>query len=71
MNQRHSPSHLFTLRLWQEDLGADQNDWRGRLKHVLSGDTHHFRDWSTLVDSLLAMLETHAAEEAEGLATES
>ncbi len=41
-------SHLFTLRLWPEDLGAGQVDWRGKVQHVNSGETRYFRDWPTL-----------------------
>lgn len=41
-------SQLFTLRLWLEDLGAGQTDWRGKVQHVNSGETLYFRDWETL-----------------------
>ncbi len=56
-DSEHPPSHLFSLRLWQEELDAGQTEWRGRLQHVLSGDTHHFREWNALIELLLAMLE--------------
>jgi hypothetical protein len=49
-------SHLFTVRLWAEDIGADQLEWRGRVQHVTSGETHYFRDWPTLIAHLLKML---------------
>ena len=41
-------SHLFTLRLWPEDLGSGQVDWRGKVQHVNSGEARYFRDWPTL-----------------------
>ena len=41
-------SHLFMLRLWREDLGSGQTDWRGRVQHINSGETRYFRDWPTL-----------------------
>jgi hypothetical protein len=41
-------SHLFTLRLWSEDLGSGQTDWRGKIQHVNSGEVRYFRDWPTL-----------------------
>jgi hypothetical protein len=56
-SSQQPPSHLFSLRLWQEDLGAGRMEWRGRLQHVLSGNTHHFREWNTLIELLLTMLE--------------
>ncbi len=41
-------SHLFTLRVWAEDVGNGRSEIRGVLKHILTGETHHFRDWHTL-----------------------
>ena len=41
-------SHLFTIRMWLEDLGNGQKDWRGKVQHVNSGEVRYFRDWSTL-----------------------
>ena len=49
-------SHLFTVRLWQEDLGHGRVEWRGQMQHVLSGQTHYFRDWATLAEVMAAML---------------
>jgi hypothetical protein len=56
MNQRHPTTHLFTVRIWEEDLGGGQIEWRGGLRHVLSGDTRYFRDWPALVAHLREML---------------
>lgn len=44
-----APSQLFTLRVWMEEVGNGRSEFRGAIKHVLSGETHHFRDWDTLV----------------------
>jgi len=41
-------SHLFTLRMWPEDLGGGQIDWRGKVQHLNSGEALYFRDWTTL-----------------------
>ncbi len=60
---QHPVSHLFSLRLWQEEVGADRLEWRGRLQHVLSGDTRHFRQWNTLIELLLTMLEDQEPDE--------
>lgn len=49
-------SHLFTVRVWAEELGAGRIEWRGRVQHVTSGEAHHFRDWATLATLLPAML---------------
>jgi hypothetical protein len=41
-------SHVFMLRLWPEDLGSGQTDWRGKVQHVNSGEVRYFRDWQTM-----------------------
>jgi hypothetical protein len=42
-------SQLFTLSLWREDLGGGVSEWRGKIRHVPSGETRYFRDWPTLI----------------------
>jgi len=54
--QQQHQSHLFTVRLWLEDLGDGRAEWRGQVQHVLSGETHYFRDWPRLIALLRAML---------------
>ena len=49
-------SHLFTVRLWLEDLGDGRTEWRGQVQHVLSGEARYFRDWPTVIALLQAML---------------
>lgn len=58
--QQHPRPHLFTLRLWQEDLGNGEAEWRGRVQNVASGDTVFFRDWSSLVSTLQRLVTTTA-----------
>ena len=41
-------SQLFMLRMWPEDLGGGQVEWRGRVQHVASGEARYFHDWATL-----------------------
>jgi hypothetical protein len=48
LDQPRRSSRLFTLRLWQEDLGGGQTDWRGKVQDVTSGEARYFRDWPTL-----------------------
>ena len=47
-DQPRQNSHLFMLRMWLEDLGNGQTDWRGKVQHVNSSEVRYFRDWSTL-----------------------
>ncbi len=53
---RPEQSQLFTLRMWQEELGDGQVEWRGSVQHVLSGEIRYFRDWQMLANCLSAML---------------
>jgi hypothetical protein len=70
-DQPAQSSHLFTLRLWAEDLGSGQTDWRGKVQHMNSGEARYFRDWLTLeafVEELLSRIKpkgSHAGEAEE------
>lgn len=57
-DQQHPPSQLFTIRLWMEALGDDRQEVRGKVQHIVSGEAHHFRDWTTLEVFLLEKLKT-------------
>ncbi len=50
-------SQLFVLRMWQENLGEGQLEWRGKVQHMISGEAHYFRDWSGLIACLQQILE--------------
>ncbi len=56
------PSHLFTLRVWCEDLGDGKVEWRGQVRHVLSGRVSYFRDWLSLVEFLRETSQKAARE---------
>lgn len=58
-----TPSYLFTVRLWCEDLGDGQIRWRGQVKHVLSGEAHWFRDWKELLAHFEDALERCTKQE--------
>lgn len=51
-------THLFTVRLWLEELGEEQTEWRGEVQYVVSGEVRYFRDWTMLIATLQAMLPT-------------
>ncbi len=54
-------SHLFTVRLWQEQLGGGQVEWRGRAQDIASGEAAYFRDWPGLIAVLSRLVETPPA----------
>lgn len=60
MQKTQVGSHLFTLRVWLEDVGHGRSELRGTLTHVLTGKTGHFRDWATLAQ-LIESFVTSAA----------
>lgn len=49
-------SHLFTVRIWEEQVGNDQTEWRGKVQLVTSGEVRYFRQWAALVPLLVTML---------------
>lgn len=53
---QHPRSHLFTVRVWQEEVGHDQTEWRGKVHLITNGNVRYFRGWEGLVLLLLTML---------------
>ena len=49
-------SHLFTVRVWQEEIDRDQTEWRGKVQLLTSGDVRYFRHWAALVPLLVTLL---------------
>lgn len=49
-------SHLFLVRIWNEDLGECRSEWRAYVRHVSSGDARYVRTW----DDLEIFLGRHA-----------
>lgn len=62
-SKRIHQSHLFTLRVWSEELGDGVVEWRGRVQHVASGEARYFRGWPTLIPLLQAMLDDSASKQ--------
>ena len=59
------PSHLFTVRVWQEDLGSGVTEWRGQVRKVSSGQIYYFRKWQALT-ALVRQMLAEAETEQEG-----
>lgn len=58
----HPRSHLFTVRVWEEEITTEQSEWRGKVQLLTNGDVRYFRDWSTLLPLLLTMLRESQEE---------
>ena len=65
MNQEKTPPNLereaFVLRLWRETPG-DQ-DWRGQLQHVRTGDVASFQDVEEMFDYIRAKIDISVLNE--------
>ncbi len=48
----------FAVRVWLERVGPGKTEWRGRVEHMRTGETHYFREWSSLVDKIQSMLHS-------------
>jgi hypothetical protein len=55
-------SHLFTVRVWEEQIGTDQTEWRGKVQLLTSGEVRYFRGWAALVPLLITMLTESQSE---------
>lgn len=63
MTETTRSTRLFTLRLWQEHISAEQSEWRGKVQALPEGDAYCFRDWPGLVRQLEAMLAAGEIEQ--------
>lgn len=54
--QMRPRSHLFTVRIWEEKIGAEKIEVRGKVQLLTTGETRYFREWMRLVPLLLTML---------------
>ena len=67
MTETTRPTHLFTLRLWQEPISTEASEWRGKVQALPDGDAYYFRDWPGLIRRLEALLavERDLSEDTE------
>ncbi|GHO87482.1 hypothetical protein [Dictyobacter formicarum] len=53
---KYPHSHLFTVKVWEEEIGINQTEWRGKVQLFTNGEVRYFRGWTRLQPLLLAML---------------
>jgi hypothetical protein len=63
--QHRTGSQLFTLRVWMEEVGDGRFEMRGTIKHILSGETHNFREM-TMLEQLIEQTMKKKMVEAPG-----
>ena len=57
-NDPWTHSQLFTLRVWVERLDAEHREVRMQVRHVLSGETHFFCDWTAVTAYMMTNLDS-------------
>ena len=50
VSQSSAVPHLFTVRVWLEEVEAGQFECRGRVQHGLDGPAWHFQGWAAMID---------------------
>ncbi len=60
----------FLVRLWPEDLGNGEIEWRGKVQDIPTGESSYFRGWPGLVAAIQKALEPPAENEAHAPARE-
>jgi hypothetical protein len=53
------------LRMWDEEVGPGQVEWRAKVKRIANGETRYLRQWDALLDILLAMINDKGTEGTE------
>ena len=59
-------SHLFTVRVWKEEISDGLVEWRGKIQLLTNKDTRYFRNWTTLTSLLTAMLSGVESSQEDG-----
>ncbi len=65
-DRRRDPCQVL-LRLWPEDMGNGEIEWRGKAQDIATGEFSFFRDWPGLIAVLQKMVQQpHPAPEEPG-----
>lgn len=56
-------SRLFTVRVWQEDLGEGRSEWRGSVELLGTGKKHYFCGLSQVSEIIAAALGEISSKE--------
>ena len=60
MERYESSVHTFVVKVWLEpsELAESQGEWRGEVRHVLSGETRYFRTLQNVAPSMQELLDS-------------
>ena len=59
-------SRLFLIRIWNEDLGGGQSEWRAFVRRVPGGESRYVRTWEDLERFLERFARPSGADEPAG-----
>jgi hypothetical protein len=59
-------SRLFLIRIWTEDLGGGQSEWRAFVRRVPGGESRYVRTWEDLERFLKRFAGPSGADEPAG-----
>lgn len=62
-NDRSRRTCQFLVRLWSEDLGGGEREWRGKAQNIATGEFGYFRDWPGLVAAIQKLMEEHILDQ--------
>ena len=69
MSPESEQSQLFSVRVWKSRGTDGATEHRGQVRHVLSGEARHFREWSALLEFIIEQVELQEAAVADDSAT--
>ena len=58
-------THLFTIRIWQEEVDQGTFEWRGSIRAGIQSQVRHFVGLGTLADISLADVMKLVAEQID------
>ncbi|MEN8240534.1 MAG: hypothetical protein ABFS17_01335 [Chloroflexota bacterium] len=60
---RNTPAHLFTIRVWSEEIEDGIREWRGKVQNVSTEEGHYFHGWNALIELLHRLVSEDQLEE--------
>ena len=55
----------FAMEIWPAAVDGSASEWRGKVRHLATGESGYFRDWSGLV-SFIEMSMRDVSEASDG-----
>ncbi len=66
MSPESEQSQLFSVRVWTTQRSDGVTEHRGHVRHVLSSEARHFREWNTLLEFIIEQVELQETSAEDG-----